>query len=119
MDISERNFEATIEAVLLRGVPPKDAGGAEFAGDPKARYAGQPGGYRKRPPEDYNRALCLVPGDVPDFIYATQPKEWEKFKKQHGTDAKERLLRRLATEIKTRGTLEGRRFSWIGCSSDT
>jgi type I restriction enzyme R subunit len=37
-----------------------------------------PGGYRKRLPEDYDRALCLLPRDVVDFVLATQPKEWRK-----------------------------------------
>ena len=105
MDISEKNFEATIEAVLTQALT-KDFGGAGFAGDPMARYAGQPGGYRKRKQDDYDRALCLIPADVVDFIYATQPKEWEKFKTQMGADAKDRLLKRLASEIQIRGTLE-------------
>jgi type I restriction enzyme R subunit len=66
----------------------------------------KPGGYRKRSSDNYDKRLCLIPSDVLDFIYATQPKEWEKFKKQHAGDAKERLLSRLASEVKTRGTLE-------------
>ena len=84
MDISEKNFEATIEGHLL----------------------GKEGGYRKRRPEDYHRALCLDPDAVLDFIYATQPKEWEKLKQQHGADVKPRFLHRLASEVAKRGTLD-------------
>lgn len=65
-----------------------------------------PGGYQKRLHNDYDRALCLIPRDVLDFIYATQPKEWEKLKGYHGADVKERFLKRLASEISKRGTLD-------------
>uniref|UniRef100_A0A7V4G6J3 Type I restriction endonuclease subunit R n=1 Tax=Desulfobacca acetoxidans TaxID=60893 RepID=A0A7V4G6J3_9BACT len=82
MDISEKNFEAAIEEGLI------------------AR------GYRKRRPEDFDRTLCLDPEAVLDFIYATQPKEWEKLKKQHGAEVKERFLQRLSKEVARRGTLD-------------
>ena len=82
MDISEKNFEAAIETALHAH------------------------GYRGRTPEDYDRQLCLDPGAVLDFIYATQPQMWEKLKEQHGKEVKERFLARLAQEIAKRGTLE-------------
>src|SRR5207247_5335496 len=44
--------------------------------------------------------------DATGFIYATQPKEWEEFKKIHGAEAKERLTKRLASEVERRGTLD-------------
>jgi type I restriction enzyme R subunit len=65
-----------------------------------------PGGYRKLASEDYDQALCLIPADVLDFLYASQPKEWAKFKQQYGADAKDKLLQRLAHEVRTRGTLD-------------
>jgi len=108
MDISEKNFEQAIEATLLAGRPESGISSsgvvAEATPGPFGKFA--PGGYRKRRPEDYDRTLCLIPSDVLDFIYATQPKEWDKFRKQLGPDAKERLLKRLASEIQARGTLE-------------
>ncbi len=64
-----------------------------------------PGGYYRRKSEDYDKAHCLLPGDVLDFIYATQPKEWEKFRKQHGSDAKSRFFQRLSGEVRAHGTL--------------
>ena len=81
MDISEKNFEATIEQAGKRPAHPK---GQEAA--PGRRVA--PGGYRKRKPEDYNRSLCLDPDVVLEFVYATQPREWEKLKAQHAADVK-------------------------------
>ncbi len=107
VDISEKNFEQTIEAVLIGETPQRLPGGASPAKESGGEYGLiKPGGYRKRSPDDYDKRLCLIPSDVLDFIYATQQKEWEKFKKQHAGDAKERLLSRLASEVKTRGTLE-------------
>src|SRR5438128_1905485 len=106
MDVSEKNFEGAIEAALLAGVPAGASGGAGVVGSGALIFEGAPGGYRQRKPEDYDRSLCLIPSDVLDFIYATQPKEWDKFKQQMGADAKDRLLKRLASEIQTRGTLE-------------
>ena len=107
MDISEKNFEDTIEAALLAHAPDALTGDAETAQDPPRSYGQSlPGGYNKRRPDDYNCSLCLIPHDVIDFIYATQPKEWDKLKQQHGQDVKERFLTRLAREITRRGTLD-------------
>ncbi len=88
MDISEKNFESTIENSLL------------------AMVTSGSGGYRKRSPDDYHRGLCLDPDVVLEFIVATQPKEWEKLKQQHGADVKPRFLQRLVSQISERGTLD-------------
>jgi type I restriction enzyme, R subunit len=82
VDISEKNFEGVIEAGLTSQ------------------------GYRQRRPEDYDRTLCLDPEAVLDFIYATQPQEWDKLKKQHGPEVKERFYARLAQAVTRRGTLD-------------
>jgi type I restriction enzyme R subunit len=99
MDISEKNFEATIEQVLANGLP---ARGKKRPLD----SVFSPGGYRKRKPEDYNRTLCLDADVVLEFVYATQPQEWEKLKAQHGADVKAKFLQRLASELAKRGTLD-------------
>jgi type I restriction enzyme R subunit len=65
-----------------------------------------PGGYRRRTPGDYDRALCLLPHDVVDFILATQPKEWQKLTQHHGAAAREQFLKRLAGEVERRGALD-------------
>lgn len=73
--VAEISLEVAIEAALLAGGP--DASAAPAVAEtppPFGEYA--PGGYRKRSPEEYDRQLCLIPRDVFDFIYATQPKEW-------------------------------------------
>jgi type I restriction enzyme R subunit len=117
MDISEKNLEDTIERVLLSSVKTASSDEARSSIHQPAPLYGPatsnlsqedvaPGGYHKRRSEDYDKALCLIPGDILSFTYATQPKEWEKFKKQHEGDAKARLLQRLASEIKTRGSLD-------------
>ena len=104
MDTSEKNFEASIEAALLRdplSSGPKD----ESALADASTSAYLAGGYRRRETTDYDKELCLIPKDVLDFIYATQPKEWQKMQTQHGKDAKPMLLKRLASEIHNHGTL--------------
>jgi type I restriction enzyme, R subunit len=82
IDTSEKNFEASIEQSLIDS------------------------GYNRRTSDDYDRASCLIPQDVFDFIHATQPKEWQKFQQQYGADAKQKLIKRLAEVIRKRGTLE-------------
>lgn len=41
-----------------------------------------------------------------DFIYITQPKEWNRLKEHYGEDVKGRFLQRLAREVERRGTLD-------------
>jgi type I restriction enzyme, R subunit len=115
MDISEKNLEETIEQVLLSSPPPVAQSTQQGIHLPAPLYGPgtsnlrpddvAPGGYCKHLSEEYDKALCLIPEDVLNFIYATQPKEWEKFKKQHEGDARIPFLQRLASELRTRGTL--------------
>ncbi len=104
--VSERRLEEAIEGALLsdgRGMP---TGQAEAFVETLTSYGeGAPGGYERRRPEDYDRALCLIPQDALDFIYATQPKEWERLKQHYRAEVKERFLKRLASEIERRGPL--------------
>jgi len=109
--ISERSFEEAIEAALLEygpdALPDVGARGAVPLRE-KWVFFGEmvSGGYRKRTPEEYDRSLCLIPRDVIDFIYATQPKEWEKLKQHYGPEVKDRFLKRLSSEIGQRGVLD-------------
>ena len=103
--ISEHTFEEAIEAALLRHGPDNVAGVREPPvpyGDPGMR----PGDYHRREREDYDRALCLLPCDVLDFVLATQPKEWRKLSQHYGAEVKEQFLKRLSSEIERRGTLD-------------
>jgi type I restriction enzyme R subunit len=106
-DIYERSFEDAIECGLLRFGP--DAcleGGGGFQEPVPPWTEMPPGGYRKRLPEDYDRALCLLPRDVVDFVLATQPKEWLRLSEHYGAAVKERFVRRVASEIERRGALD-------------
>ncbi len=89
-DISERSFEETIEAGLVS----------------PGRREGHAACWTARRAEDYDRALCLVPKDVIDFITSTQPEMWEKLKQHHGAEIKPRFLARLSKEVADRGVLE-------------
>ena len=119
--VSERAFEDAIEAALLRygpdeipAVPGAVAETPPPYGDPDMR----PGGYRPRRAEDYDRALCLLPRDVLDFVQATQPKVWQRLSQHHGAEVRERFLKRLSSEIERRGALEvlRRGLKDMGCS---
>jgi type I restriction enzyme, R subunit len=90
-DISEKSFEATIEGTLRTSGP--DARTLRDAAPEAGQFT--PGGYHRRTSDDYDRSLCLIPQDALDFIYATQPKQWDAFKKMLGDEAKGRLLKRL------------------------
>lgn len=107
-DISENRFEDDIECALLAGGPNACADATLGVAEPSATYGDfVAGGYLKRDwKDDYDRKLCLVPRDVLDFVYATQPKQWEQLKQHHGAEAKERFLIRLSREIQRRGVLD-------------
>lgn len=105
--ISERAFEDAIERALLQHGPDAYIGDATAVCETPQPYGeNPPGGYRRRQMEDYNRALCLLPRDVLDFVLATQPKEWQKLAQHYGSSVREQFVRRLATEIERRGALD-------------
>ena len=85
VDVSERAFEDAIEASLLQ-----HSGGA--VAEERASYLDMPpGGYQKCRDEDYDRALCLIPRDVLDFVLATQPQEWKRLSQHHGAAVEEQV----------------------------
>jgi type I restriction enzyme R subunit len=105
--ISESSFEEEIERALLQFGPAAYAEGGKAVREAALPYGEMiPGGYLKRTTEDYDRSLCLIPRDSLDFILATQPKEWEKLKQHYGAEVREQFLKRLASEIERRGTLD-------------
>ncbi|WP_441001157.1 type I restriction endonuclease subunit R [Fodinibius sp. SL11] len=100
--IREQYLEEDIENVLLQEQVEGDRvkeEGKEYT------VAGQPGGYCQRTTEDYDKSLCLIPKDVIDFIKATQPKEWRKYKDIVGEDAEDELLKEVKKKIDRRGTI--------------
>src|SRR3990172_3904450 len=107
VDVSERSFEEAIECGLLQYGPDACAADASVVRETSPPYGDTPpGGYRRRRPEDYDRALCLLPRDVVDFVLATQPKEWQKLGQHHGAAVREQFVKRLAAEIERRGALD-------------
>ncbi len=103
--VAERKLEAAIECALLAGGP--DAcPGEGWIHEERTAYGDAPGGYSRRTAADYDRERCLDPQVALEFVYATQPKTWEAFAKQLGTEARERFLSRLSAEVAKRGTLD-------------
>ena len=71
VDISEKDFEATIEAALLAAGP--DAAPGDLVVVREAPGDFTPGRYLQRAPEQYDRGLCLIPEDAVAFIYVCHP----------------------------------------------
>ena len=108
--VSERAFEEAIEAALLEHGPDAVAASpGKFVEEPPSYHdpGMRPGGYHKRRPEDYDRALCLLPHDILDFVLATRPRQWRRLSQHHGAEVRERFLKRLSSEIDRRGALDG------------
>ena len=100
VEVSERAFEDAIEACLVQN-------SERLIGEERGSYLDMtPGGYRKRTSDDYERALCLIPEDVLDFVLVTQPQEWQRLSQHHGAAVEEQFLKRLASEIARRGALD-------------
>jgi type I restriction enzyme R subunit len=83
--VSERKFEGAIEAWLL-----------------------EHGGYAKGDPKTFDVALGLDPGEVLAFVRATQQTAWRALAERHGGEAaaETAFLRRLASELDERGTVD-------------
>ena len=108
LGISERAFEDAIEYSLLQHGPdarPHDRRGISEP-IPPSDDDPAPGGYHERQSKDYDRALCLIPSDVLDFLLATQPEEWQRLRKHYGENVRSRFLGRLSREIARRGALD-------------
>jgi type I restriction enzyme R subunit len=63
-------------------------------------------GYHPRPPQEYDKALCLIPAEVLHFIQATQPQVFQQLEKQYGADTGQKLLERIAYQAGKYGVLE-------------
>ncbi len=61
--------------------------------------------YILRPHAAYDKSLCLDAGPLIDFIQATQPKVWEKYRDQHGESARDTFLRRVSHAIESEGVV--------------
>ena len=63
-------------------------------------------GYRSLPLADYDKNLCLIPHEVLQFIQATQPKEYQKLRRQYGAETPGKLRLRISKVIERDGVLE-------------
>ena len=63
-------------------------------------------GYRSLPLADYDKDLCLIPHEVLQFIQATQPKEYQKLRRQYGAETPGKLRLRISKVIERDGVLE-------------
>ena len=53
----------------------------------------------------YSRELAIFPDDLLEFVKATQPTEWAKFKRWHNGKSDEMFVKRVAKQLDTHGTL--------------
>ena len=78
-----------------------------YGGDKAAEYVFQndiirqmlANGWQLGKPESYNRKLALYEEDVLGFIRKTQDKEWQKFCSIYPSNAEERLLEKVASQL--------------------
>ena len=82
MTYTEENFEDHIEEQLLNS------------------------GFKSHSTNSYDKSLCLVPDEVLQFIQESQPKTYKKLENQYGSQTSEKLLKRLSSEIESRGVIE-------------
>jgi len=63
-------------------------------------------GYTSSDPSIYEKTLCLIPTKVIGFIQETQPKTFEKLEIQYGSQTEEKLIKRISSEIESRGVID-------------
>jgi len=63
-------------------------------------------GYTSSDPSIYDKTLCLIPTKLIGFIQETQPKTLEKLKIQFGTETETKLIKKVSTEIESRGVID-------------
>jgi hypothetical protein len=72
VEVSERSFEKTIECGLLQYGPDACSGEVTGVRETAAPYGEfPPGGYRKRPPEEYERSLTILRQELYSLLYKT------------------------------------------------
>ena len=76
--------------------------------------------YRSLQSTDYDKYLCLIPDEVLQFIRTTQPKAYQRLKRQYGEDTPQKLTLRISKQVESRGVLDVLRkgVKDRGCSFD-
>ena len=54
----------------------------------------------------YKKSLCLISTKLLDFIKTTQEKTYQKLEQQYGTETDTKLLKRVSSEIESRGVID-------------
>ncbi len=54
----------------------------------------------------YKKSLCLISTKLLDFIKSTQEKTYQKLEQQYGTETDTKLLKRVSSEIESRGVID-------------
>ena len=63
-------------------------------------------GYDSIDPTLYDKSLCLISTKLLDFIKSTQEKTYQKLEQQYGTETDTKLLKRVSSEIESRGVID-------------
>jgi len=63
-------------------------------------------GYTSSDPSIYDKTLCLLPTKLIGFIQETQSKTLEKLEIQFGTETESKLIKKVSTEIESRGVID-------------
>lgn len=56
-------------------------------------------GYESHPYSEYDRARCLISGELVGFLQDSQPEAWENLHEVHGADTEHNVLKRIAQVI--------------------
>ncbi len=76
-------------------------------------------GYRRRNSHKYyEKATCLDPEMVLNFIWSTQPKEWKKWQGVYGVKSEDKFFYRLVSEIENKGTIHVLRYGFKDAGVD-
>ena len=63
-------------------------------------------GYSSSDPSIYDKTLCLIPIHLIEFIQKTQPKTLQKLELQYGSETQHKLIKRICSEIESRGIID-------------
>lgn len=82
MDKKEKRFESDIESYLITQ-----------------------GGFTKSNQNSYDREKAIDLSKLIDFIKKTQPKEWQRYERNYGSDAEKKLYKRFQESVDMHGLL--------------
>jgi type I restriction enzyme, R subunit len=66
----------------------------------------QSSGYQAVSPIEYDKALCLIPSQLLQFVQDTQSKTLKKLEIQYGSETESKLAKRISSQIETRGVID-------------